>query len=70
MKILFWNVHRNRNINRYIASIVGDNEIDILVMAEYNADESELSHYLETINKIWLNVLQKDVIGLVYGVII
>jgi len=33
MKILFWNVHRNRNINRYIASIVGDNEIDILVMA-------------------------------------
>lgn len=42
MKILFWNVHKNRNINRYIASIVGDNKIDILVMAEYNADENEL----------------------------
>ncbi|RKI99377.1 endonuclease/exonuclease/phosphatase family protein [bacterium D16-54] len=42
MKILFWNVHRNKNINRYIASIVEDNEIDILVMAEYNADENEL----------------------------
>lgn len=42
MKILFWNVNGNKDINHHIASIVGDNGIDVLVMAEYNADEKEL----------------------------
>lgn len=42
MKILFWNVNRNKNINQYVASIVEDYKIDILIMAEYNADENEL----------------------------
>lgn len=42
MKILFWNVNGNKNINQYVASVVDDYKIDILIMAEYNADESEL----------------------------
>jgi len=42
MKILFWNTNRNSAINPYVASIVCDYNIDILVIAEYGADKNEL----------------------------
>lgn len=35
MRILFWNTHRNVDINSYILDIVNQNEIDVLVLAEY-----------------------------------
>lgn len=42
MRILFWNTHRNRNINQYIVNLVRDYNIDILAIAEYSADKNEL----------------------------
>ncbi len=42
MRILFWNTNKNSNINKYIASVVQDDNIDILAMAECNADYNEL----------------------------
>ena len=47
MKILFWNTHRNSNINAYIISLVIDYAIDILVVAEYNSNQDELSELLK-----------------------
>jgi len=59
MKILFWNTNSNSNINPYIASVVLDYNIDILVMAEYNANANELrtilrenQHYLNKCNTL------------------
>ena len=43
MKILFWNTNKNININPYILSLVQDYNIDILILAEYEADKSELN---------------------------
>ena len=43
MRILFWNTHKNKDINPYIASLVLDNEIDILALSEYDADIDELN---------------------------
>ena len=42
MKILFWNTHRNTRINKYISSLVHVNKIDILVLAEYEANSDDL----------------------------
>lgn len=42
MRILFWNTNKNSNINKYVASVVQDYNIDVLAMAEYNADGNEL----------------------------
>lgn len=38
MRILFWNTHKNKSINPYIASLVYDNDIDVLVLSEYDAN--------------------------------
>lgn len=46
MKILFWNTNRNENINEYIISLVEDNDIDVLVLAEYGSNENELNNLL------------------------
>lgn len=50
MRLLFWNTHMNENINSYIASLVKDNDIDTLVLSEYNADKEELSRLLNSNN--------------------
>lgn len=47
MKILFWNTNRNEKINIYVASLVLDNNIDVLIMAEYRDNEKELLSQLE-----------------------
>lgn len=46
MRILFWNTNGNVNINIYIANLVRDNKIDILAVAEYNANKRELLNLL------------------------
>ena len=50
MRILFWNTHRNVDINSYILDIVNQNEIDVLVLAEYMAEINELNDNLKTID--------------------
>lgn len=42
MKILFWNTNRNKDINGYVSSLISNNSIDILALAEYTADINEL----------------------------
>ncbi len=42
MKIMFWNTNRNNNINEYIAKLIREYNIDILVLAEYTSDSDEL----------------------------
>lgn len=50
MKILFWNTNRNK-INQYIADIVRDYNIDVLIMAEYEDKKIELENLLQSYNK-------------------
>lgn len=42
MKIAFWNVNQNKNINNFIVDLIYENEIDMIVLAEYNADSQSL----------------------------
>lgn len=46
MKILFWNTHKNENINTIISELITDNNISIVVLAEYTADVDELLQIL------------------------
>ena len=46
MKILFWNTHKNKNINNYIKNIIIDNAISIVILAEYCANINELLNML------------------------
>lgn len=46
MRLLFWNTYKNCKINDYIVSIVQEKNIDILITAEYSADENELNQKL------------------------
>ena len=46
MKILFWNTHKNENINTIISELITDNNISIVVLAEYTADVNELLQIL------------------------
>lgn len=62
MRILFWNTNRNEGINPYIASLVYDYKIDILVLAEYRANKNELRRMFEDNRQklILLNTLGCD----------
>lgn len=42
MRVLFWNTHRNANINSILSELITENRIDIVVLAEYKADIDEL----------------------------
>ena len=55
MRMLFWNTHRNVNINSYILDLVNENEIDVLVLAEYKADTNELNSNFDTYNSLTPN---------------
>ena len=55
MRILFWNTHRNVDINSYILDIVNQNEIDVLVLAEYMAEINELNDNLKHCKKRLFN---------------
>ena len=45
MRILFWNTNGNK-INQYIADLVRDYNIDVLIMAEYEDEKNELENLL------------------------
>ncbi len=46
MKFAFWNVHQNKAINNYIVDLIYENDIDIIVLAEYNDNEQKLINQL------------------------
>lgn len=50
MKILFWNTYNNVKINDYIVNLVEENDVDVLVAAEYKADKDELNVMLHQLD--------------------
>lgn len=42
MKYLFWNTHRNESINPIICQLAIENDISIIILAEYTADAKDL----------------------------
>lgn len=46
MRIIFWNTGKNARINPYIRDIIIDNKVDIAILAEYQADISNLKDML------------------------
>lgn len=51
MRLLFWNTHKNENINEYIVKLVEENGIDILILAEYNSNIESLDNLLDESRK-------------------
>lgn len=46
MKYLFWNTHKNTNINPILCDLIVENQISVVVLAEYAAAISELINLL------------------------
>lgn len=42
MRVLFWNTHKNENINQTLCDLVTENNISMIVLAEYTAGSDEL----------------------------
>ncbi|MBO5360075.1 MAG: endonuclease/exonuclease/phosphatase [Clostridia bacterium] len=42
MKVLFWNTHKNTNINPTIGELIAENNASIVVLAEYTANSDDL----------------------------
>ena len=42
MKYMFWNTHKNNNINPVLCDLVIENQISIVILAEYTADIGDL----------------------------
>ncbi|MCD8188988.1 MAG: hypothetical protein LUD78_01980 [Clostridiales bacterium] len=47
MRYLFWNTHKNENINSIIAELVLENNISFVILAEYSANVNELTQMLD-----------------------
>ena len=48
MRVLFWNTHKNININTILINLVQTYDVDVIVLAEYIADCEE---FIETLRK-------------------
>ena len=46
LRVLFWNTYKNENINPIICEIVAENNISMIVLAEYNANMEDLLNTL------------------------
>lgn len=46
MKVLFWNTHKNREINPILSELIIENDISIAVLAEYEAEIENLILHL------------------------
>lgn len=60
MKILFWNTHNNKNINHILSELIIENNINIVVVAEYEAD---ISNLIEILSKQRINMRPYNTIG-------
>ncbi|MBR5222278.1 MAG: endonuclease/exonuclease/phosphatase [Clostridia bacterium] len=47
MKILFWNTHKNEKINYILSELIIENNVSIVVLAEYTAPMDELLTYMQ-----------------------
>lgn len=55
MRVLFWNANKKLDINPIISEIIVENNISMVVLAEYCADEKELINILSTKHGVKLN---------------
>ena len=46
MKYLFWNTHQNNDINDVLSELIIENDISMVLLAEYTADADELINKL------------------------
>ena len=46
MKFLFWNTHKNENINEILSELIVENDISVVVLAEYTAEINSLKELL------------------------
>lgn len=46
MRFLFWNTHKNQNINRILCSLIVEYNINIVILAEYESNSEELIRIL------------------------
>ena len=46
MKYLFWNTHKNENINDVLSELIIENDISVVLLAEYTASADELINEL------------------------
>ena len=55
MRVLFWNTHKNENINQTLCDLVAENNISMIVLAEYTADSDELTKRMQENHGIKIN---------------
>lgn len=53
MKVLFWNTHKNPNINNVLCEVIAENNISLVVLAEY---EGEIYELLKELAEIGINM--------------
>lgn len=46
MRYLFWNTHKNKNINSLLCDLVIENKVSIVILAEYTANINEIIELL------------------------
>lgn len=46
MRVLFWNTHKNVNINDILSDLIVENNVDIAILAEYESDITKLVNIL------------------------
>ena len=46
MKVLFWNTHQNKGINSILYELIVENNISIVILAEYDAQADDLINSL------------------------
>ena len=60
MRYLFWNTHRNEQINPVLCDLIVENGISVVVLAEYSADINDL---IETLRTCGVSMQQVATVG-------
>lgn len=60
MKVLFWNTHKNADINETIRELIIENDASIVVLAEYVANINDLLNALQLHHKIKMQLYNSN----------
>ncbi len=53
MKYLFWNTHKNTDVNLILCDLIVENQISIVILAEYAANADDLIELLHSCGTSW-----------------